>query len=81
MEKPDSGTWEWDGDFAHDASVVYTCGPYGNFLLDNGTKLDEIVSSCAWNKSWVPDQLPACVAKACQVKILTREYQGLLQKF
>ena len=30
-EKPESGTWEWDGGFEYDNKIKYTCGPYGQF--------------------------------------------------
>ena len=35
-EKPPSGTWEWDGAVDFRAEVLYTCGPYGRFLQEDG---------------------------------------------
>ena len=43
-EKPESGTWEWDGGIEFENSVAYTCGPYGNFLMEDGSKVEEIIS-------------------------------------
>ena len=66
-EKPGSGTWEWNGDFKFGTQISYTCGPFGNFQNGTGAKYPELVSSCAWNKTWVPSVLDPCVATSCQV--------------
>ena len=66
-EKPGSGTWEWDGDFKFGTQISYTCGPFGNFQNGTGAKYPELISSCAWNKTWVPSVLDPCVATSCQV--------------
>ena len=31
-EKPGAGTWEWNGELVYETEILYTCGPYGNFL-------------------------------------------------
>ena len=31
-EKPGAGTWEWNGELIYETDILYTCGPYGNFL-------------------------------------------------
>ena len=31
-EKPGAGTWEWNGELIFETEILYTCGPYGNFL-------------------------------------------------
>ena len=31
-EKPGAGTWEWNGELIYETEILYTCGPYGNFL-------------------------------------------------
>lgn len=64
-DRPASGTWEWNGEFAYLTKVTYTCGPYGQFQTERGSILEVIVSTCMWNKSFVPDILPSCVATAC----------------
>ena len=64
--KPAAGTWEWDGEISYDSSVLYTCGPYGNFLSPEGDLYEELMASCSWNMSWTPSKLPSCGATACQ---------------
>ena len=66
-ERPTSGTWEWGGGSEYGSEASYTCGPYGNFQGEDGTKYGTVVSSCAWNKTWSPASLDRCVATSCQV--------------
>ena len=47
--------------------VLYTCGPFGNFQGQDGIKYAELVSTCAWNKTFSPPSLDPCVATSCQV--------------
>jgi hypothetical protein len=65
-EKPGAGTWEWNGDIIYETEILYTCGPYGNFLSEDGTLYEELVAECAWNKTWVPGKLDTCAATSCQ---------------
>ena len=65
--RPPGGTWEWDGNFHYKTSITYTCGPYGNFLNDEGDFYEELESVCGWNKTWVPSELDVCAATSCQV--------------
>ena len=64
--KPAAGTWEWNGEFSYGSSVLYTCGPYGNFLSPEGDLYEELVAECAWNQTWLPSSLPPCGATSCQ---------------
>ena len=66
-ERPSSGTWEWNGELQYGTSVLYTCGPYGNFQAPGGEKYAELESGCAWNKTFSPGTLDPCVATSCQV--------------
>ena len=66
-ERPESGTWEWNGGISYDTRVTYTCGPYGGFESPEGNTYKVIDSVCGWNKSWVPSVLDPCVATSCQV--------------
>ena len=63
--KPGAGTWTWDGSIAYGTNISYTCGPYGNFIGPGNTMFETQISTCGWNKSWVPDVLPDCVATFC----------------
>ena len=66
-EKPAAGTWEWDGSFHYDSSVLYTCGPVGSFQHPgDGHLYEDLVSRCAWNRTWSPPVLDPCAATACQ---------------
>ena len=65
--KPPGGTWEWNGNKIFETSIIYTCGPYGRFLSNEGTLYSELISVCAWNKTWVPSVLDQCVATSCPV--------------
>jgi hypothetical protein len=57
--------------------VLYTCGPYGNFLTPDGTLYEELVARCAWNKTWVPAVLPDCGATSCQQVLFPPKKTGL----
>ena len=37
-ERPESGTWEWNGNIGYETSITYTCGPYGSFEDVGGNK-------------------------------------------
>lgn len=50
----------------YETDILYTCGPYGNFLGSDGLLHEELVATCAWNKTWVPGVLDVCVATSCQ---------------
>ena len=65
--RPSSGTWEWSGEVDYGTTVLYTCGPYGNFQGPDGVKYAEVVSQCVWNKTFSPGSLDPCVATSCQV--------------
>ena len=66
-ERPTSGTWEWNGELVFATEVLFTCGPFGNFQGPDGYKYAELVSTCAWNKTFSPATLDPCVATSCQV--------------
>ena len=67
-ERPGSGTWEWNGEYKYGTYIVYTCGPFGNFMNESGYKYPVTVASCSWDQAWDPPQLDPCVATSCQVK-------------
>ena len=75
--RPESGTWEWDGSYAYQTKIIYTCGPNGKFKLSNGSLVDEFTSICSWNKSFVPIKLPECVATSCPIVPVPPKYTGL----
>ena len=66
-ERPGSGTWAWNLEYKYRTEITYTCGPFGNFKGEDGEKYTELVSYCAWNKTWTPSVLDPCVAASCQV--------------
>ena len=41
-ERPESGTWEWNGNIGYETSITYTCGPYGSFEDTGGNKYREV---------------------------------------
>ena len=45
-EKAAAGTWEWNGNLNYGTEVLYTCGPYGNFLDAEGFLYEELISRC-----------------------------------
>ena len=45
-EKAAAGTWEWNGNLNYGTEVLYTCGPYGNFLDAEGFLYEELISTC-----------------------------------
>ena len=45
-EKAAAGTWEWNGNLNYGTEVLYTCGPYGNFLDAEGFLYEEMISRC-----------------------------------
>ena len=45
-EKAAAGTWEWNGNFNYGTEVLFTCGPYGNFLDAEGFLYEELTSTC-----------------------------------
>ena len=67
--KPDAGTWEWNGDYEYGTNILYTCGPYGNFRLESGELYEDLVVTCAWNKSWTPSPLDPCGGMIDSMKI------------
>jgi hypothetical protein len=75
--KADAGTWEWNGNFHYRTEVLYTCGPYGNFKDIDGNYYEELVSTCAWNKTWDPPVLDPCAAIACQTIPFPPKESGL----
>lgn len=77
-ERPSSGTWQWDRSYEYNTTIIYTCGPYGQFQLPSGKLIKEVVSSCAWNKSWTPNTLPPCVAKSCPIIPFPPSYTGMV---
>ena len=48
--------------------------------MEDGTKVEIIVSECAWNKTWVPEKLPSCVATSCQVIPFPPDDTGMIYK-
>ena len=66
-ERPGSGTWEWNGDLKFGTDIVYTCGPFGNFMNETGHKYPLTLATCSWGQTWDPPQLDPCVATSCQV--------------
>ena len=55
--RPGAGTWEWNKEYSYQTSIIYTCGPYGNFKNEEGQKYEEFITECAWNKTWMPPVL------------------------
>ena len=72
------GTWEWSGSMEYGTQVQYTCGPHGQFLLDDGTLEENLVSSCIWNKTWSPSILKPCIARSCPIIPFPPKHTGLL---
>ena len=64
--KAEAGTWEWDGGIEYGNKILYTCGPYGTFLPEEGDPFRELLVTCEWNKTWTPSELPKCGSTACQ---------------
>ena len=62
-ERPPPGTWEWNKEYSYETSIIYTCGPYGNFKNAEGRKYEELTTVCAWNKTWSPPVLDECTGK------------------
>ena len=48
--KPGAGTWEWTGSYEYGTKILYTCGPYGNFLSSQGDLYEELWATCEWNR-------------------------------
>ena len=48
--------------------------------MEDETKVEKIVSTCAWNKTWVPDKLPPCAATSCQVIPFPPDDTGMIYK-
>ena len=40
-----------NGNFNYGTSVLYTCGPYGNFLDSNGFLYEYLISTCSWDRT------------------------------
>ena len=59
-ERPGAGTWEWNKEYSYETSIIYTCGPYGNFRNAEGQMYEELITECAWNKTWAPSVLDEC---------------------
>ena len=76
--KADAGTWEWNGKFSYGTSVIYTCGPYGNFLDNNGFLYEELISTCSWDRTWSPPVLDPCAATSCQTIPFPPKKSGLV---
>ena len=76
--KADAGTWEWNGRFNYGTSVLYTCGPYGNFLDSNGFLYEELISTCSWDRTWSPPVLDPCAATSCQTIPFPPKKTGLV---
>ncbi len=72
-ERPSSGTFEWNGDYAYKSKITYTCGPYGKFQGKDGKAYKDFTSVCAWNKTWVPQVLDQCVGKLHSLVILNNK--------
>ena len=79
-QRPSSGTWDQTGKLTYLAKVTYSCGPFGRFQLKNGSSVEEVVSTCMWNKSFVPDTLPDCRATSCPLIPTPAEFTGLVFK-
>ena len=76
--KADAGTWEWNGNFNYGTSVLYTCGPYGNFLDSNGFLYENLISTCSWDRTWSPPVLDPCAATSCQTIPFPPKKTGLV---
>ena len=59
-------------------TVHYTCGPHGQFLLDTGSLVDSMVSTCMWNKTWSPSTLSPCIASNCPIIPFPPKKTGLI---
>ena len=62
-ERPATGTWEWDGDYSYLTSILYTCGPYGQFMSDTEELYPRIWVDCQWNQTWSKPVLDPCKGK------------------
>lgn len=61
--RPSAGTYEWNGNRKYGSSVLYTCGPYGQFQDASGMLFKELTSTCQWNKTWAPNVLDPCAGQ------------------
>ena len=74
-ERPPTGTWEWSGDHSYLTQILYTCGPYGQFYNDHGQLYPQLISECAWNKTWSPPVLDPCQGNVMML-IIFSQLQG-----
>ena len=76
--KADAGTWEWNGKYHYGTTVLYTCGPYGNFLDSDGFLYENLISTCSWDRTWSPPELDPCAATSCQTIPFPPKKTGLV---
>ena len=58
--KPEIGSYLWDGFKTYNTEVTYSCGPYGEFVADNGSRFEEAKSVCQWDTSWSDPEFTEC---------------------
>ena len=59
-DRPGTGTWEWSGDYEYLTQILYTCGPYGQFISARASLYSQVIAECQWNKTWSPEVLDPC---------------------
>ena len=77
-ERPLTGTWSWSGDYSFSTQVIYTCGPYGQFLGQDGQLYPQLIAECLWNKTWSPPILDPCSVTSCQTMPTSPDDTGLV---
>ena len=72
------------GDFVDTLSTRtianYTCGPYGQFLNENGTLYTMAEARCLWNKTWSPPELDPCKAICLHAHSFTDIFITIIEK-
>ena len=64
-ERPVQGTMIWSGDYRVSTKIIYTCGPYGQFLGKDGSLYPQFEVKCLRNRAWSPSVLDPCVMTSC----------------
>ena len=77
-ERPGQGTRLWSGDYRVSTRIIYTCGPYGQFLAKDGRHYPQLEVKCLRNRSWSPPVLDPCVMTSCATMPIPPEDSALV---
>ena len=64
-DRPEQGTRIWSGDYRVSTKIIYTCGPYGQFLGQDDRLYPQMEVRCFRNRTWAPSSLDPCVMTSC----------------